>query len=177
MSRHIMSQKNPKVSCWGLAVFCIMVMLVLIFTMPHDNPQTSNAIVMPQNPSYSTLEEVVTITYSEPYNATIQYYVSEEKIITDTEYLLTLLADDWDDSNFDMTLARGMDSVGKEHLAIAKTVGDKYEIRAYQDVGLDYFAYVTVTCDITEHSLGNLYAGIEHVIRSYEKEHREIVLN
>ena len=173
MNRHNLSPKDPKVSFWGILALCILIMVIVLHTIPHDN-NNPNRIATPQNPKYSVTEEIVTITYTEPYECIVQYFPSEEKVIADTEYLLMLLAEDWGNADIDISLSRGMDSVGREHLVIAKTIGDKYEIRAYQDIGLDTFAYVTASCSITDYSLGELYAGIEQVIRTYEKEHREI---
>lgn len=153
------------------------VLALLILALVCFQPAQETQPILPQNPHYLTHDEVTIITYKEPYTAFVQYFPSDAKIIADTEHLLVSLTEGWDDENIDFDLARGMDSVGKEHLAVARVVNNKYEIRAYQDIGLENFAYVSASCAVTDYSLEDLYAGIENTIRSYEKENREIKLS
>lgn len=165
-------KRNSKVAIIGVIILVLFCSICLF--IPRE---TETIPVLPQNPHYLTHDEVTIITYKEPYTAFVQYFPSDVKIITDTEHLLVSLTDGWDDENIDFDLARGMDSVGKEHLAVARVVNNKYEIRAYQDIGLENFAYVSASCAVTDYSLEDLYAGIENTIRSYEKENREIKLS
>ena len=152
-----------------------MVVLVVLFLLLPQKEQPQ--IILPENPTFTTHEQVTTITYKEPYEAFVQYFPSEESITTDTEHLLMLLTENWGNEEIDFSLTRGMDTIGGEHLAIARVINNQYEIRAYQNIGQDYFAYVTVTCEITEFSLDEIYAGIENTIRVYEKNNREIQLS
>ena len=152
----------------------MIALIGLFFLFPQSEPVIA---ITPNNPIFTANGHVTTITYKEPYEAFIQYSPSEESVTTDTEYLLLLLTEDWENAYIDFALDRGIDSVGGEHLAIARVVDDKYEIRAYQNVGQDYFVYVTASCAITEFSLDEIYAGIGNIIRKYEKDNREINLS
>ena len=148
----------------AVSMVCIVVLFVLAGIYLHTPQQTETQIIIPINPQHATHEEITTITYKEPYEGFVQYFPSEEKTITNTEYLLVLLTEGWEDVNIDFSLARGMDSIGREHLAVARIVDGKYEIRAYQDIGLDNYAYVSASCSVTEYSLDEIYAGIKHEI-------------
>lgn len=155
----------------------VLLLLVLsIWVLSRPPKPLAEDVITPQKPRYVTHDEIVTITYDSPYKATVQYLISEKKTTTETEHLLLLLTKGWENEDIDCSIKRGMDTIGREYVAVARINEGRYEIRAYQNVGNEYFAYVTTFSEITEYSLEELYAGIENIIKSFEKNNREIQL-
>lgn len=113
-------------------------------------------------------QDVVELTCDTIENATIQYYISTLPTTSNAEYVITQLLKGWENEEVDIILNTSMDYAGREQIALSKPTDEGYEIRAYQNVGLDYMAYVSIVYE-ADAEPEQAYAEISSLVRAHAK--------
>lgn len=121
----------------------------------------STTLTLPIAPEYYEKDNISRITFTQPYEATIEYFNSPVAVTTSPEEQIKELLGEWEESDVEMLTNVQLNTMGLKNIVVCKKHDEHYEIRAYQDIGNENMLYVNIKYPQTPFSTEEIYSSAQ----------------